>query len=154
MIATGGNMGVPICDQYAGINIYVTRSFAVSSTSSAKEDTKVKVYRQVISLLHRLENDLCSEILSDSAKERIKQTRLVTDLKMFAVWVQSRHGVLVSHLEMAKHLATVHKIIPTIKDVPNKKIIFQFKKFFERLEQEIKSKKVGNLDSKELTKML
>ena len=58
-----------------------------------------------------------------------------------------------SNPERVKYLATVRKNIPTIKDVRDETIIFQFKRFFERLEQEIKNKKAENLDSIELIKM-
>ena len=84
---TGEYMGVPICDQYPGFNLTVNRSFAVSNTSNANEDAKVKVSRQVTSMLKRLEDNLRKEVFSDSAKEMIEQRRLVTDLKMLAVWV-------------------------------------------------------------------
>ena len=85
----------------------------------------------------------------------IEHTRLLTDLKMLAIQVQSKGGgaLLILNLERVKYLATVCEIIPILKDVSDDTIVFQFRKFLEKLEQEVKSTEAECVDSKELIKM-
>ena len=72
---------------------------------------------------------------------------------MLAIQVQSRGALLILNHERVKYLETVRKIMPILKDVPDDTIIFQFRQFLERLEQEVKNTEAECLDSKELIKM-
>eukprot|EP00112_Aurelia_sp_Birch-Aquarium-sp1_P001082 Seg11109.1 transcript_id=Seg11109.1/GoldUCD/mRNA.D3Y31 product="hypothetical protein" protein_id=Seg11109.1/GoldUCD/D3Y31 len=150
---TGEYMGIPIADQHAGERPNITRSSGRKHSFNVQEKVRDKSAEQITSLISRLESDLRKKVFSDSAKELIEDTRLLTDLKMLAIRVQSRGAILISNLERVKYLTTVRKIIPSVKDVPDDAIIPQFRKFLERLEQEVKNKKEDDLDSKELIKL-
>ena len=146
-------MGIPIADQHAEEGPNVTRTLGRKRTLNVLEKVRDKTAEQIISLISRLESDLRSKVFSDSAKELIEDTRLLTDLKMLAIHVQSRGAIFISNLERANYLTTVRKIIPSVKDVPDETIIPQFRKFLEMLEQEVKNKKEDDLESKELIKL-
>ena len=62
-------------------------------------------------------------VFSQSDKEMIEDTRLITDLKTTAVRIKLRGAILISNIERAKYTSTLRKIIPSVKDVPDETII-------------------------------
>lgn len=104
-------------------------------------------------LIRHLENDLRSEVFSDSDKEMIEDTRLITDLKTTAVRIKSRGAILIFNIERAKYMKTLRKIVPSVGEIPDEIIIPQLREFLERLEHMVRNKKEEELDSKELIKL-
>ena len=111
------------------------------------------VSKKVRLLITRLEKDLRHQVFSQSDKEMIEDTRLITDLKTTAVRIKSRGAILISNIERAKYITTLRKIIPSVKEVPDQTIILQFEEFLVRLEQVVRNRKSDDLDSKELIKL-
>ena len=143
-------MGVPIVDDNDSNGSNLTRSLARKTNADKAENARDNVSKQILLLITRLEKDLRDQVLSQSNREMIQDTRLITDLKCTAVSIKSRGAIRISNIERAKYIMTLRKIIPTIKEVPDQTIIYQFDEFMIRLEQVVKNKKNDDVDSKEL----
>jgi chromosome condensin MukBEF ATPase and DNA-binding subunit MukB len=101
------------------------------------------VSKQVLLLITRLEKDLCDQFFSQSDKEMIEDTRLITDLKTTAVRIKLRGAILISNIERAKYsITTLRKIIPSVNEVADETIILQFEEFLVRLEQVVRKKRM------------
>ena len=150
---TGEYMGVPIVDDHDDEGPNVTRSLARRANVNKAENVRDNVSKQVLLLITRLEKDLRDQVFSQSDKEMIEDTRLITDLKTSAVRIKLRGAILISNIERAKYIMTLRKIIPSVEEVPDETIILQFEEFLVRLEKVVRNKKNDDLDSKELIKL-
>ncbi|CAB4043622.1 Hypothetical predicted protein, partial [Paramuricea clavata] len=109
---------------------------------------------QVLLLITRLDKDFRDQVFSQSDKEMIEDTRLITDLKTTAVRIKLRGAIPISNIEGAKYsITTLRKIILSVNEVPDETIILQFEEFLVRLEQVVRNKKNDDYDSKELMKL-
>jgi hypothetical protein len=59
------------------------------------------VSKQVLLLITRLEKDLRDQVFSQSDKEMIEDTRLITDLKTTAVRIKLRGAILILNIKRA-----------------------------------------------------
>ena len=150
---TGEYMGVPIVDHHDKEVPNVTRSSAKRAHVNNADNVRENVSKQVLLLITRLEKDLRDQVFSQSDKEMIEDTRLITDLKTTAIRTKSRGAILISNIERAKYITTLRKIIPSVREVPDETIILQFQEFLVRLEHVARNKKNDDLDSKDLIKL-
>ena len=68
----------------------VTRSSAKRAHVNNADNVRDNVSKQVLLLITRLEKDLRDQVVSQSDKEMIEDTRLITDLKTTAIRTKSR----------------------------------------------------------------
>jgi hypothetical protein len=95
----------------------VTRSLARRANANKAENVRDNVSKQVLLLITRLEKDLRDQVFSQSDKEMIEDTRLITDLKTTAVRIKLRGAILISNIERAKYsITTLRKIIPSVNE--------------------------------------
>lgn len=93
-------MGVPIVDHHDEEVPNVTRSLAKRANVNNAGNVRDNVSKQVLLLITRLEKDLRNEVFSQSDKEMIEDTRLITDLKTTAIRTKSRGAILISNIHV------------------------------------------------------
>jgi macrodomain Ter protein organizer (MatP/YcbG family) len=101
-------MGVPNVDDDNKEGSNVTRSLARRATANKAENVR-DVSKQSLLLITWLEKDLHDQIFSQSDKEMIVDTRLITDLKTTVVRMKSIGAILISYIERAKYITSLCK---------------------------------------------